>query len=417
MCTRVTRSGLMERQSVGLWGVEREYVIHMERRKFLLGVGGSAIGGGALLGSGAFTRIQSQRRVKIEVAEDPDAYLGLDGCPDSDNSSYTRLDESGHLEVEMSPDNPTEGGGQGINSDSFTWFDNVFQICNQGKQTVSVWIEAEPAAGLAAPPAEYADEDRVIFYNTSNEEERVDSPQNAFELEVGECKCIGIRTMTKGLDATDQLLEDDEIVIHADADLDVPPEELAGTLGESDFSEISFNKAYGQEALYGSSSRGLEQTPHEVKIHPAQSVAQQHHDFTPDGESTRTVPFVATYDDAGAGTATFDIDGVSLVDDDIAGNAVQPTGVDVAVTVRAGGDGGAGHAGDLSRVDNLMINGQPVSPGSVEATNGIAYIAVEGVDLDNNMVTIEGDWTFEVDEDQFDTSDYKDVPGLGIDLR
>ena len=197
----------------------------MERRKFLIGLGSATVGGSALLGSGAFTRVEAQRRVKIEVAEDPDAYLGLDGCVDSPNSSYTRLDDSGHLEVEMSPENPTEAGGQGINSDSFTYFDDVFEIRNQGKQAVCIWIEAEPNPELEDPPEEYADEPRIAFYNSEQDDFLVE-PDESYLLGVGERKCVGIRTMTKGLDAGDQLIENNEIVIHADADADCEREEV-----------------------------------------------------------------------------------------------------------------------------------------------------------------------------------------------
>ncbi|MDZ7687584.1 MAG: DUF1102 domain-containing protein [Halobacteriales archaeon] len=199
----------------------------MERRKFLIGIGSATVGGSALLGSGAFTRVESQRRVKIEVAEDPDAYLGLDKCEGSPNGSYTYIDEDGHLAVEMSPDNPTIGEtplGEGINSDSFSWFDDVFQICNQGKQAVCIWIEAEPNPELADPPEEYADEPRIAFYD--GDRESLLTEDNAFLLPVGACKCVGIRTMTKGLSAGDQLVENDEVVIHADADADCEGEEL-----------------------------------------------------------------------------------------------------------------------------------------------------------------------------------------------
>jgi len=224
---------------VAVGGRVRVNVIHMERRKFLLGVGGSAIGGGALLGSGAFSRIESQRRVKIQVAKDPDAYLGLDECPGSANSSYTGLDDSGHLEIDMSPDNPNIGeagaddaAGLGVNSDSFTYFDNLFQICNQGKEAAGIWIDAtarDPASDLEDDDDydDYADEDRVIFYNTDDPEDRIDSQDNAYVLDVGECKCIGMRVMTKGLDSGDQLLEDDEIVINADTDVSGTPLEPA----------------------------------------------------------------------------------------------------------------------------------------------------------------------------------------------
>ena len=200
----------------------------MDRRKFMLGVGGSALGGSALVGSGAFTRIESQRRVKIQVAKDPHAYLGLDGCPDSPNSSYTRLDEQGHLEVEMSPDNPTDGGGKGVNSDSFTYFDNVFQICNQGKQKVGIWIgddEKWPVVdvekeGLKDEYEPYEGKRRVDFYLDGDDEDSLIGAENAFPLGVGECICVGIKTVTKGLEEGDQLLEklENEIVIHADAD-------------------------------------------------------------------------------------------------------------------------------------------------------------------------------------------------------
>ena len=188
----------------------------MDRRKFLLGVGGTAIGGGALIGSGAFTRIESQRRVKIEVAKDPDAYLGLDGCPDSPNRSYTNIDGSGHLKIDMSPDNATDAGGKGVNSDSFTYFDDVFQICNQGKQKVGVWIDEFDTLELDEAYAE--DYDAVDFYLNGDDEDSLVGSDNAFPLGVGECICVGIRTVTKGLEEGDQLIEGDEIVINADAD-------------------------------------------------------------------------------------------------------------------------------------------------------------------------------------------------------
>jgi len=208
----------------------------MKRRTFLIGTGGTALGGSALLGTGAFSRVESQRRVKIEVAEDPDAYLGLDGCPDSPNRSYTKIDGSGHLAVEMSPENPTEGGGTGVNSDSRTWFDRVFQLCNQGKQGICIWIRDDE--DWPRVPESFDDEGdrRVDFYLEDDPEQSIIGEENAIPLAVGECVCIGIRTNTKGLTEGDQLLEDldDEIVIHADEDcpIEVPPEETGEICGE-----------------------------------------------------------------------------------------------------------------------------------------------------------------------------------------
>jgi len=193
----------------------------MNRRTFLLGAGSTTIGGTALLGSGAFTRAQSQRRMKIDVADDWEAYLGLDGCPNSPNRSYTTFDEDGHLAIEMSDENPTDAGGIGVNSNSRTFFDDVFQICNNGKQPISVWISDDGRWPM------YNDERRVEFYTGSSKgADRLDQldsiigTPNQRLLQTGECLCVGIATVTKDLDSTDQLLSDidDEIVIYGDAD-------------------------------------------------------------------------------------------------------------------------------------------------------------------------------------------------------
>lgn len=184
----------------------------MKRRKFLVGAGSAALGGSALVGSGAFTRVESQRQVTIDVAQDPDAYLGLDECENKPNNSFAHLDDDGHLTIDMSASNPTAAGGEGVNSDSRTQFDNVFEICNQGKQNVKYWIEAEPAYETDTG------EDAVQFYFDSRPDTRVDQEDVLTDLNVGHCHCIGIQTVTKGLSDGDSLVEDDEIVIHAFAD-------------------------------------------------------------------------------------------------------------------------------------------------------------------------------------------------------
>ncbi len=193
----------------------------MERRKFIVGLGGAALGGSALLGSGAFSRIEAQRGVSIQVAEDPDAYLGLDKC-DTPNGSYVDFDK-GHLQVLMNPDNPTIGDtplGEGINSDSKAWFHNVFQICNQGKDHVCVYIEEFETLDL---DPDYEDEPTVDFYLGDDPDSSIVGEENQFLLELGECVCIGIRTTSKGLKEGDLLIPDEEIRIIADVDGDCRP--------------------------------------------------------------------------------------------------------------------------------------------------------------------------------------------------
>ena len=213
----------------------------MKRRKFLVGAGGTAIGGSALLGSGAFTRVESQRRVKIQVAHDSEAYLGLDGCPDSPNQSYTEFDESGHLAIEMSPKNETDAGGLGVNSDSRTLFHRVFQICNNGKQEVCIWIDDDENWPRVPENFDDAGDRRVDFYLEDDPENSIIGQENSVILDTGECVCIGVKTNTKGLEEGDQLLDelDNEIVIIADEDCppDIPPELLGEICGEKRLTE------------------------------------------------------------------------------------------------------------------------------------------------------------------------------------
>ncbi len=193
----------------------------MQRRKFLIGAAGTAIGGSALLGSGAFTRVESQRNVAIAVAADPDAYLGMSVIEESLNSTnYVDLDEKGHLFIDIG-ENPN--GGLGVNSDSFTYFDDLFRLCNQGKADANISY-ALPAGGFAGTesweaPHENYDEQIITFYFKRDDGTRVMVEEGEeVPLEVGECDNIGLRTVTKSVSAIDNdTLTDDEIVITADS--------------------------------------------------------------------------------------------------------------------------------------------------------------------------------------------------------
>ncbi|MFW5905314.1 MAG: right-handed parallel beta-helix repeat-containing protein [archaeon] len=193
----------------------------MDRRKFIVGLGAAATGGSALIGTGAFSRIESQRRVTIQVAEDPDAYLGLDACDTLHGDNFVDIDSDGHLAVDIGqiPEEENPIGGSGVNSDSRTWFDNVVQICNQGKQAAAVYIEEHEDWPYVSDDKE---ERRVDFYVGDERERSVVGEANAAFLDVGECTCIGIRTTTHGLDAdgVDSLLEalGDTVTIVADVD-------------------------------------------------------------------------------------------------------------------------------------------------------------------------------------------------------
>ena len=187
----------------------------MKRRNFLIGTGGAVIGGSALIGSGAFSRVESDRAVNIEVAKDPDAYLGLDRCDSPNSENYTDLDEKGHGYVEISY---SGNDGEGVNSNSTTYFDDLFKVCNQGKADMDFKIDA---TGL-----EPADDGIVEFYQGSGagggEVTVIGSSEHndvgEISIPLGECECIGLRTKTHGVNAkqADELV-DGTVTLIADA--------------------------------------------------------------------------------------------------------------------------------------------------------------------------------------------------------
>jgi hypothetical protein len=191
---------------------ERGYT--MERRKFLLGVGGASLGSGALVGSGAFSAMRAERTVSIDVVEDPGALVGLDSCPGSDNAMYSGVNGNGQLYIDISEE-PNEGDG--VNGNSRYWFHNTFQVCNQSDHSICLWVvehENWPETGAGNP--------RVDFYLGDDPNDSILGAANAYELGSGECTCVGIYTNTLGLTSADvdTLLEDlnDEISIRANAE-------------------------------------------------------------------------------------------------------------------------------------------------------------------------------------------------------
>lgn len=160
----------------------------------MLGLGATAAGSSALVGSGAFSLVASHRTARVQIVRDDQAYLGLKDLPSEKypNASYVDYDKLGHLRIDMTPSNPTRGGGKGLNSNSFSLFKNLFQICNQGKQPVKVFMFKLGGRN-----------DRVMFFP----ERRSRGPCHGLELDVGECVNIGMLTFTGGLPAGTRLLE------------------------------------------------------------------------------------------------------------------------------------------------------------------------------------------------------------------
>jgi len=120
----------------------------MERRKFLVGLGGTAIGASAIVGSGAFTSVEAERELVFDVVNDNDGLLAMEPT-DHPNSDYLVEDGTG---------NPVDDGytggtiaigadnvkGKGANNEAITYILDIFRLKNQGTQ--DVWIDVNAIA-------------------------------------------------------------------------------------------------------------------------------------------------------------------------------------------------------------------------------------------------------------------------------
>lgn len=182
----------------------------MERRQFIAGVGAVTTGGSALIGSGAFSRVESQRHVTVQTAHDRDAYVELNVITGSDNSTnFVDFDDNGHLEIDLEFGSQN---GDGANSNSHTWWDDLFKICNRGKADADVYVADTEGVGM--------DDAEIAFYtgsaSGSDGDDGIKSivgQHNDQTVPLGECLNIGLRSNSKGVSAPETLFEDHVTIV------------------------------------------------------------------------------------------------------------------------------------------------------------------------------------------------------------
>ncbi|MFC4247264.1 hypothetical protein ACFOZ7_09685 [Natribaculum luteum] len=115
----------------------------MERRKFVLSVGALAAGGSLTLGTGAFSSVEAERDVAVNVADDASAYLGIQPG-DGPNGNYVDTTASNALAINLTGDNDNIGdglaGGEGLNANAITGIADIFQVQNQGTQEIELQV-------------------------------------------------------------------------------------------------------------------------------------------------------------------------------------------------------------------------------------------------------------------------------------
>lgn len=111
----------------------------MQRRKFLIGIGAVTAGSAATVGTGAFTSATVKgRSVNVSTTGDGSAYVQLNADHSGANSKYASYDSNGKLQLDFGS----------LNQNSSFSFDHVFEIKNQGTQSVDVHISNDTSSGI-----------------------------------------------------------------------------------------------------------------------------------------------------------------------------------------------------------------------------------------------------------------------------
>ena len=96
----------------------------MNRRNVLVGLGGLAIGGGALFGSGAFDQVEADRSVSVTTAADSAALIAFTNL----DSDYVTENADGAIEIDISD----------VNVDGTLTINDAFTIENNHTEQVTL---------------------------------------------------------------------------------------------------------------------------------------------------------------------------------------------------------------------------------------------------------------------------------------
>jgi hypothetical protein len=200
----------------------------MERRKFIIGAGAIAAGSAAAVGTGAFTSVDAQRDVTVNVADDADALLAMERT-DHPNSAYAVKNDDGTIGINVSDDGNWNHdnddaeysfAGDGVNKEAYTNILHIFVLTNQGTQPVQIDVTGighDIGSGPNFPGV-----DMVATENASDtipdggtdDSSSLSDGNSQPVLEPGESIDVGLWISTH----VDDWDGDYDVTIHADAD-------------------------------------------------------------------------------------------------------------------------------------------------------------------------------------------------------
>ena len=121
----------------------------------LAALGSAAVGGATAVSTGAFTSVEANRDISVEVAGDQEALLAFEkATTDADGGGsvtpnaedYVSLPSDGQLSLNFTG---SDEGASGLNADASSKFANLFDIVNQGTQTVEVYVSPDQPGGIS----------------------------------------------------------------------------------------------------------------------------------------------------------------------------------------------------------------------------------------------------------------------------
>lgn len=153
----------------------------MKRRNLIAAIG--AVGAsGAAIGTGAFTSVEAERTASVNIADEDTGLLALERSED-EPGGFVITDGNSRNRIRFDFNNATGvvDEGKGFGSDSVYLFDRLFDVTNQGAQTVYFESEFDDIGGL----------DDVALYVEERDDLHLDGDTAVVKLEPGHSAALG----------------------------------------------------------------------------------------------------------------------------------------------------------------------------------------------------------------------------------
>ncbi|RDZ63969.1 hypothetical protein C5B90_12745 [Haloferax sp. Atlit-12N] len=123
----------------------------INRRNILIGLGALVGGGGALVGTGAFTTVSAAREVSVSTAGDGSAFLSITG----DGEYVTDDSSDGTLTIDLGSvgTDASSNAGSGFNQEAITTLSDVLTIGNNSAEDETITVGVSTAAPGSSPSA------------------------------------------------------------------------------------------------------------------------------------------------------------------------------------------------------------------------------------------------------------------------